>query len=70
MMDRLRLLRMRRAYRVIHKVELHLKDKTEAADLRSHFASQTIRIIDAWQRDKGFTRNQRRQYRRGIVASR
>jgi hypothetical protein len=64
--SRFRLWRVRRAYRTIAKLELKISDK-EVLDLRRDFANETLTFVDRWQRHQGWTRGQRRNFKRTIV---
>lgn len=67
---RWRLARIRRSYRRVARIELKLRkrdDQLAAARLRRDFAAETVAIIDQGQQRWGWSRRERRQFKRGLV---
>lgn len=65
--------RLRRAYRVIARCEAALvraQDFDAASALREVFLVDTLGRLDQWQRRSGWTRQQRRDFRRQVAAAR
>ena len=67
MIERVRQARIRRAYRTIGTLEGKVKDKAAAASLRTNFAQDTVRIIDAMWKQGHIKRPARRQAKRALV---
>lgn len=61
--------RIRRAYRVINKLEAKVSPDVWS-DLRIQFANDTMRIIDWAYRRQGVSRTERRQMKRRILSNR
>jgi hypothetical protein len=68
-LHRVRYRRIRRAYRVISRLETKVAPDLWS-DLRVDFANDTMRIIDFAFKRAGASRTQRRQMKRRIVNSR
>lgn len=68
-MNRLRRWRIRRCYRRVAKLELKVGDLS-SAELRKEFVSETLAMIDNHFKRKGWSRQQRRSYKREVVAGR
>ncbi len=64
----LRLFRLRRAYKVISRLELKLINDPDALTMRQAFAAETIRYSDEALKRQGMPRGERRRYKRGLTA--
>lgn len=60
--------RLRRCYRRIEKLEQQIDPKV-AIKLRASFDADTARFIANHQKSLGWTRGQRRQFKRDVVKS-
>lgn len=67
-MKLIRLWRLARSYKRIHRLEAKLNYCTEVVELRRGFAAQTVRFYDAMQKHLGISRQVRRATQRKIAA--